>query len=591
MSVGTGDQAAAAPPDGLRPVLTRGRRGARRRSQLPAAPRSRLRAFRVDPLGLAVATAFAAMAMTPSLLPRSWLFQGVVSGVSAALGYGLGRGVHWALERSVRWRGVRERLRQGAPAWGPVAAWTVLLLVVAGVLLLSLTVSAEWQRQSAALIGLDRPSTPGWLRAGPALLLVAGALVAAARGLRAACRWVAGLLRRWIRLPRRIASVVGAALVVVVVATVVDGVLLTRALSVADSAFEATNLEDPAGVRRPVSPLRSGSAPSLVSWESLGLQGRKFVAGGPTTAELDAASPRGSVPPIRVYVGLDSAEDPQARADLAVAELRRTGAFDRAAIVVVTTTGRGWVNSIAAAGIELMYGGDTAIVATQYSYLPSWMSFLLDRERSEEAGRSLVDAVHAAVDALPESDRPRVLVYGESLGSQGSEAAFRSLADIRARADGVLWVGPPSSNRLWRALVDRRDPGTTEVAPVYASGLIVRFADSVADLDRPDTPWLEPRILYLQNASDPIVWWTPALLVDRPDWLVDERASDVNPAMSWYPLVTFWQVTADLTHAKDVPDGHGHNYGDLILDGWVAVAAPDGWTPADTERVRRVLDA
>jgi uncharacterized membrane protein len=126
---------------------------------------------------------------------------------------------------------------------------------------------------------------------------------------------------------------------------------------------------------------------------------------------------------------------------------------------------------------------------------------------------------------------------------------------------------------------------------VYASGLIVRFADSVADLDRPDTPWLEPRILYLQNASDPIVWWTPALLVDRPDWLVDERASDVNPAMSWYPLVTFWQVTADLTHAKDVPDGHGHNYGDLILDGWVAVAAPDGWTPADTERVRRVLDA
>jgi uncharacterized membrane protein len=297
------------------------------------------------------------------------------------------------------------------------------------------------------------------------------------------------------------------------------------------------------------------------------------------------------VAPIRVYVGLDSAGDPPSRADLAVAELRRTGAFGRAAIVVVTTTGRGWVNAVAAEAVELLYGGDTAIVATQYSYLPSWLSFLLDRERSKESGRAVLDAVQAAVAALPEEDRPRLLVYGESLGSQGSEAAFTSLADIRAQTDGVLWVGPPSSNVLWRALVDRRDPGTTEVAPVYASGLLVRFADSVADLRRPGTAWLEPRILYLQNASDPIVWWTPDLLFDRPDWLDETRGADVHPAMTWFPLITFLQVSADLTHAKEVPDGHGHNYGDLILDGWVAVAAPEGWTARDTGRVRRVLDA
>jgi uncharacterized membrane protein len=553
----------------------------------PSWPRS----LRLDPVGLAVATAFASLAMTPSLLPRSWLFQGVVSGVSAALGYGLGRVLHWALDRSARWRGVRERLGQRAPAWAPWAAWAVLLVAGAATLATMLTVSAEWQRQSAALLGIDRPTTSGWLRAGPVLVGVAAALLAVARGLRAASRGVAGLLRRWVRLPRRVASLVAAALVAAVVVTVVDDVLVTRALSVTDSAFEAANLEDPDGVRAPGSPLRSGSPASLVSWESLGLQGRKFVAGGPTPAEFAAASPEGFRAPIRVYAGLDSAEDPQARADLAVAELRRTGAFARTALVVVTTTGRGWVNTHAADSIELLYGGDTAIVATQYSYLPSWLSFLLDPERSEQAARLLFDAVHAEVDALPEDDRPRLLVYGESLGSQGSESAFGSPADIRARTDGVLWVGPPHANRLWRSLVERRDPGTTEVAPEYASGLVVRFADSVADLERPDAPWLPPRVLYLQNASDPIVWWSPELLVDRPDWLVEDRGADVNPAMSWYPLITFWQVSADLTHAKEVPDGHGHNYGDLILDGWVAVAAPDGWRPADTERVRRVLDA
>jgi len=41
---------------------------------------------------------------------------------------------------------------------------------------------------------------------------------------------------------------------------------------------------------------------------------------------------------------------------------------------------------------------------------------------------------------------------------------------------------------------------------------------------------------------------------------------------------------------RSVPDGHGHNYNDLILDGWAAVAAPPGWTEADTARVRAALN-
>lgn len=60
--------------------------------------------------------------------------------------------------------------------------------------------------------------------------------------------------------------------------------------------------------------------------------------------------------------------------------------------------------------------------------------------------------------------------------------------------------------------------------------------------------------------------------------------------MRWFPVVTFWQVAADLTNAAGVPDGHGHNYGTLVLDGWVAVAAPEGWTDRDTERVRGVME-
>jgi uncharacterized membrane protein len=39
-----------------------------------------------------------------------------------------------------------------------------------------------------------------------------------------------------------------------------------------------------------------------------------------------------------------------------------------------------------------------------------------------------------------------------------------------------------------------------------------------------------------------------------------------------------------------VPDGHGHNYGLAVLDGWVAIAAPEGWSQADTDRVRAAME-
>jgi uncharacterized membrane protein len=60
--------------------------------------------------------------------------------------------------------------------------------------------------------------------------------------------------------------------------------------------------------------------------------------------------------------------------------------------------------------------------------------------------------------------------------------------------------------------------------------------------------------------------------------------------MRWYPIVTFWQVGFDMTNASAMPAGHGHNYNDTQLDGWAAVAAPEGWTQADTERIRRSLE-
>ena len=49
--------------------------------------------------------------------------------------------------------------------------------------------------------------------------------------------------------------------------------------------------------------------------------------------------------PIRVYAGMpEEGQSLQSAADLVVEELHRTGAFERAVILIATSTGSGWVD-------------------------------------------------------------------------------------------------------------------------------------------------------------------------------------------------------------------------------------------------------
>lgn len=552
-----------------------------------------LRWLRVDALGLALAVATGSVAMTPSLIPRTWLVQGLASGLSAVVGYAVGTFVWFLLRRTHHGLRLVAHARIWMPRGVRQAAWTILLVASVVVVLVMLVAGAHWQRELATLVGTEQPGYLGYLRAAPTAVVVAAVPIAIVRTIRHADHVLVRGLRRYARLPRRIAASVAVVVLAVVIAAIANNVVLQGTLAVVDQAFSGVNDQNYPDAVAPQRPTRSGSPTSLAPWSTLGKEGRRFVSGGRDAAELAAASGRPAVDPIRAYAGLESARDPQARADLAVAELDRAGAFSRQVVVVVTTTGTGWVDAPVSDSLEALYGGDSAIVATQYSYLPSWLSFLFDGPRAEEAGRLLIDAVHARIQAIPPGQpRPKEIVFGESLGSQGSEAAFSSLADVRADTDGVLWVGPPNTNRLWSQIVDRRDPGTPEVRPTYSDGLVVRFAGgpSTASVSRtPATPWIAPHVLYLQHPSDPVVWWSPDLIWSRPDWLVEPRGHDVLGATSWYPVVTFWQVTIDLTDSLGVPPGHGHVYQGEILDGWVAVAAPPGWTTADTERARAVL--
>ena len=123
------------------------------------------------------------------------------------------------------------------------------------------------------------------------------------------------------------------------------------------------------------------------------------------------------------------------------------------------------------------------------------------------------------------------MVFGESLGSFGGEAPFLSPNNIIARTDGALFSGPTFNNTMWTDVTTNRDEGSPEWLPIFDNGDYVRFSARPDNLDRPSTPWHNPRILYLQHASDPIAWWNPDLLFSQPDWLKEPPGVDVSPDM------------------------------------------------------------
>jgi uncharacterized membrane protein len=544
---------------------------------------------RLDFVGVAFGCLFFCLSLTPSLLPRDWVFQGLIGGINAAIGYAIGVVVAKGFHRVVLHH--REWWPPPVRTLNALKAVVVALSVAACVLML--IPAAAWQRQVSNEMGIPGPATLGYLRTLAAAILVGGACVGVARVLNDAIRLLAGrIIRRW-HLHQEVALFIGTAIVVALVVTLVNGVLYRGFLIGASYFFQPQNATTADGISQPSEPEKSGSPASLASWDSLGYQGRNFVATGPHAAELARLNGRPAKEPIRVYAGLQTADTDEARVSVVVRELQRTGAFDRRVLVIVPTTGTGWVNPVAARAIETMYDGDTALVGVQYSYLPSWISFLGDREKSVRSARLLIDAVHDRWSQLPPDRRPKLMLYGESLGSLAGQGAFGWLPDIgRMGFSAVLWVGPPHESSIWSGLVARRDPGTSEVEPRYDNGRTVRFSqarDGADVLDVAEPPWEGTRVLFLQHASDPIVWWSPDLAFSQPDWLAEPAGADRTPSMRWYPIVSFWQVGADVTDASGVPPGHGHNYGDSILDGWVAVAAPERWTTADTERVRTSL--
>ncbi|GAB4512491.1 MAG: alpha/beta-hydrolase family protein [Roseibium sp.] len=540
---------------------------------------ARISEDRLSPFALVVAVSCFGAALTPSLMPRDPLVQAVLAAVSAALGYEVG------LLLRMLWRYLE--LPEPGERFGCRWRWTAIA-ASAAILLYSLSRAGSWQNATRETVGLPPLETGA-----PLFIFFVGSLIALALWL---CFRVAGAARRLVAaqldrlLPRRVGVVVSIALVGWLFWALIDGALVRTAFKAADASFLAADMLIEPDIDKPVDPMKTGSAASLVRWEEMGRRGREYVATAPTTEEIAKFFDSPVQDPIRVYVGRRSADTADERADLALRELIRVGGFDRSTLIVVVPPGTGWMDPGAHDTIDFMLGGDVATVSVQYSYLTSVLALLSHPDYGVDQARALFDKVYAYWTALPKEGRPRLYVHGLSQGAFNSQATLPLLDMLGDPIQGALWAGSPFFSRYWSEVRDRRNPDSPAWRPTYGNGSLVRVLDQYGGLEREFAPWGPIRAVFLNYGSDPIVNFTFDSAIRPPAWMTMPRAPDVTDKLAWFPVVTMLQLALDSLFALDVPRfGHYYAAPDYI-DAWAALVEPEGWNEARAERLKAIFE-
>ncbi|CUX22059.1 conserved membrane hypothetical protein [Agrobacterium fabrum str. J-07] len=530
--------------------------------------------------GIVFGTVLFCASLTPSLLPRTWLMQGVLCGFSFAIGYMIGVALHaiWAY------------LELPEPSRHNVRGVRFLIALAAAITAIAFLWQAkDWQNSIRVLMELDPLPSAHPTKTGGLAVLVAALLIGAGRLFQLIRRFFAARSRHF--LPRRLANVLGIAAAIVLSWMLLNGLIFDIGLKFADSSLKQVDSLIEPDVPRPADPLKTGSSASLMSWESLGRRGREFVAEGPAGTQISTFTHRPAKEPLRVYAGLNSAATPEERAALALQELKRVGGFERKVLLVVIPTGTGWIDPEALDTVEYLHDGDIASVAVQYSYLSSWIALLTEPDYGVETARALFEAVYGYWTTLPKETRPKLYLHGLSLGSLNSQKSSDLYDVLSDPFQGALWSGPPFSSPTWRMATNGRVEGTPEWLPRFRDSSVIRFANQYTTAHMPGVDWGPMRIVYLQYASDPITFFEAASLYRRPQWMV-HHGPDVSTSFRWFPVVTLLQLGLDVAAATTAPMGYGHVYApEHYIDAWMEVTQPQGWNAEDIQRLKMLFKA
>jgi uncharacterized membrane protein len=573
--------------------------------------------------GLVLGAWAATRSFGPSLMPRATAHQAMVSGAAAATGFAVGNATYGIVGNELAFdeelpafaaaatvglvtraalrpdadlpqamlRTIGEGLAAGAISCGAVHVVrrsrrpVVTAAAVAGVgaSAAAFTMVRSIRDQLARREDVD-PPPPRPLPAVAQSATVAGVLAAVVNGYRRSGRAAATMVRRRFGASPEVADVVGRA-----GATMAWGAVILAFVDTFVRGMELYDrVMDPGYDTPPVTESCSSGPGSTVAFARTGRQGRRFVLNVPSTDAIGEVMGEPAVAePVRVFIGYDMAKTAEARVALALAELERTGAYDRSLLIVGSPAGTGVVNTVAFETADYLLRGDTAGVAVQYERLPS----LLCLHRTGVGGhhhRLLLQGIRDALARRPaRASRPRVVVYGESLGAWAGQNAFlhhgvQGLDELGV--ERALWVGTPFYSGWLHAAITS-DAARRGVVREVPSVLPLRAA---SDGDRERL-----RVVLLSHHNDPIRKLNLDLLVRKPVWLAEPRPPTVPPRQRFTPVITALQTIVDTANATNQVPGvfraTGHDYRlDLPAVAMEAYRLPRP-TPEQWERLMSAL--
>jgi uncharacterized membrane protein len=230
-------------------------------------------------------------------------------------------------------------------------------------------------------------------------------------------------------------------------------------------------------------------------------------------------------------------------------------------LLLISPTGTGWVDHTLIEAAEFLARGDIATCCIQYARYPSFLSVqkvALGRGQF----RLLLWGVQQRLEERPPDRRPRVLVFGESLGAWTSSDVimYQGIGGFdHYGIERALWVGLPWLAKWSRSGMAR---GSSTLVPQGTVGVFDRH-EQLQELT--DEERARMRAVVLSHDNDPIAVFGPDLILQRPYWLADgQRGRGVPAAMRWTPLVTFFQIATDAMSAMLRVPGEfasfGHDY-------------------------------
>ena len=258
-----------------------------------AAARSRRRRFWTRPnyLGLVFAALAFQWSLTPSLLPRAVALRGHDRR-------------HRRRDRlrprllPLVARSARPRCRERGPVFKH-RAWIALAVLGPIYVVVSLLLGVGWQNEVRTLVGMADEGLATALEVAVVAVPVAIGCWLFGRVLRRFNGWIARTLDRWIPRTGRVGRARSSSSASIIYFAV-TGVIFNAFVATMNNIYEGTNASTKDGIEQPASALRSGSRPSFSAWDTLGMEGRNFVARGPNpTRDLElhrqagaAADPR-----------------------------------------------------------------------------------------------------------------------------------------------------------------------------------------------------------------------------------------------------------------------------------------------------------